>query len=186
MSLINNSTENYSININKKDPHHVSKRTQSDTIAPTVTTQNTQYRFVFCDFSFVLYGYTLNYFLWSNNTLRSGWQEHEVFKISSSLVIILGIGEYDGMSNLIGVTKDYKNIIHTFYKQFGYSVAFYDSNNTFHYCNKTPNDDVDIMIKQTKLQTKDFKIKWNCDEINQYISKIHQILVQNDQGACNW
>ena len=110
---------------------------------------------------------------------NSAWHERELFQISSSLVIILGIGEYDGMPNLIGVTKDYKNIIYTFYKQFGYSVAFYDSKNTLHYCNKKPNTD----IQQTKLQTKDFKIKWCYDEIKEYVTKINQIVAKNNHDS---
>ena len=103
--------------------------------------------------------------------------------IKNALVVILGIGDYDGnMANLIGIPKDYKNLIATFYKVFGYSVLFLDENNELHYCNKKPNHNYDI-TKQTKLKSDKFKIKWGSEEIDDFVDKSRQILTNtNDKG----
>ena len=42
--------------------------------------------------------------------------------ICNPLVVILGIGEYDEWPNLIGVKKDYENMIKIFNKLFKYDI----------------------------------------------------------------
>ena len=46
--------------------------------------------------------------------------------IKNPLVVMMGIGDYDNdvMPPLVGVTRDYLNMIYLFYCQFGYSFAF--------------------------------------------------------------
>ena len=105
--------------------------------------------------------------------------------IKNALVVVVGIGDYDGnMPNLIGIPKDYKNLISTFYKVFGYSVLFLDKNNQLHYCNKKPNqnygNEKNTIIKQTKLKSDKFKIKWTSDEIDDFFDKAQEIWTNTD------
>ena len=87
--------------------------------------------------------------------LYSDWYKQDEFYIKKALIAIIGIGDYNAqMPELIGIERDYKNILSTFYKQFGYSVLFYDTTNHLHYCNTKPHYDIGInnsIIKQTKL-----------------------------------
>ena len=120
----------------------------------------------------------------------SSWRDPATYEINHALVAMLGIGEYCDRDDLIGVTKDYKNIIHTFYKQFGYSIVYYDNHDILQYCNKKPNilnqeesKNDDTLIEQTKLpqenQSKSaFKLNWSVDEIEKFIENVNEI-VQN-------
>ena len=97
--------------------------------------------------------------------------------IRDALVVILGIGKYDGMEDLIGVEKDYKNILHTFYNQFSYSVVFMDDNDKFHYCNLAPKYK---NPHEKKLKSKpSFKIEWTEDEIDDFLNSIQKIVNKN-------
>ena len=93
------------------------------------------------------------------------------------------------MQDLDGITKDYKNLIHVFYKHFGYTVAFYDNENKLQYCNKNPANTVSIFKKQTdsgegknirirqkKLNTSKFKLKWTDDDVYDFIDEIIHII----------
>ena len=103
----------------------------------------------------------------------SEWTQTESYQISKSLVAILGIGDYDGMANLDGIIKDYKNIIHTFYEKFNYSIIFKDSQNKLHYCNRSQNK---------KLKTKQFKIRWSEDEIDDFIQNIVETVTNENNN----
>ena len=103
----------------------------------------------------------------------SMWKGSAKQIVSNPLVVILGIGEYDGMPNLDGVLKDYKNIIYTFYNIFGYSIIFSDNQNKLHYCNK-------YNAKLSKSTTEQFKMNWTIDDIEQFIEKVTNTLDNNN------
>ena len=106
----------------------------------------------------------------------SSWKQPGQYDVRSSLVVLLGIGEYDGMQDLSGVRKDYENLIHVFYKHFGYSVVFYDIENKLHCCNKNPTHCSSELIKQEKLNTNEFKLKWSDDDVYDFIDEIIPII----------
>ena len=102
------------------------------------------------------------------------------------MVVILGIGEYVHDKQLIGMTKDYTNLIYTFYQQFGYSVLVMDNKNNLHYGNKKPSPPpqpqaqsqiCNSQYKQKKLTLKNnFKLKWVVEEIEELIQHTVNIL----------
>ena len=101
------------------------------------------------------------------NTYHSAWGARSRFDVKCSLVVIIGIGDYGGeMPELIGIEKDYNNIIYTFYKQFGYSVVLWDKNNNLCYWNKNGQ----------KQKTKKYKIKWTDEEIYKFIDQVVEIV----------
>ena len=55
--------------------------------------------------------------------------------MNDPLIIMMGIGKYDGMPNLDGITKDYDNIIDTFVKHWKYKIFHRLNDNTFIYTN---------------------------------------------------
>ena len=81
---------------------------------------------------------------------------------------MIGIGKYSGMDDLIGVSKDYDNIFHTFYKQFGYSIILKDEDNNLLYCNK--NND-----KISKLTKRNYKLHWKYDEIEDFVDGVARV-----------
>ena len=117
--------------------------------------------------------------------MHSSWHQQKMVHVKDVLVVILGIGDYDGnMANLIGIPKDYKNLIATFYKVFGYSILFFDDKNQLHYCNKKANHNNNCgnngIAKQTKLKSDKFKIKWSSEEIDDFVDKSRQILINTN------
>ena len=115
----------------------------------------------------------------------STWTEASEYNISNALVVILGIGEYDGMTSLTGVRSDYKNVIFTFYQDYQYSVVYFDTQNTLHYCNRHPKTETNTntnktKFSQTKLKSSDFKLKWDADEIEQFVQNVQDIINNTD------
>ena len=93
------------------------------------------------------------------------------FMMNHPLIVILGIGTYNGLNNLPGVKKDYTNIINTFVKYYQYSVFYQlDDNNTV-YTNK---------MNQIK---NNFKIKWSIDEMETFIENARKHVVQNGHNG---
>ena len=110
----------------------------------------------------------------------SKWKTVKSTHVSNALVAVLGIGEYDGMPNLIGVSKDYFNLIHTFYNHFHYTVAFNDNNKKFNYCNQSIANSK-AKQKQTKdvnckLTNKSFQLKWEYKEIFQFVQNVAKMV----------
>ena len=58
----------------------------------------------------------------SNTDIASEQVKEKIMPICNPLVVILGIGEYDEWPNLIGVKKDYENMIKIFNKLFKYDI----------------------------------------------------------------
>ena len=86
----------------------------------------------------------------------SSWHEQSSYEISNCLVVIFGIGEYDGVNDLSGISQDYKNLVSIFYKQFGYSIEFFGESNKLIYCNKEANK----QLNQIKLKGDINKIEY--------------------------
>ena len=91
--------------------------------------------------------------------------------IYNPIVIILGIGEYDGMQNLIGMTTDYHNIITTFVKYLRYKVFYKLSDNSTIYSNN-PSD-----------LNANYKICWNDDEIDQFVKESRECTQDNKHDS---
>ena len=85
------------------------------------------------------------------------------------LVVILGIGEYDDLPNLEGVTDDYQDVIDAFVDKWKYKVFYQLKNDICVYSNN----------KQEVELKNDYKLKWNCDEIDVFVEKARQQLVNN-------
>ena len=96
----------------------------------------------------------------SNTEIASEWMNEKIMKIYNPLVVILGVGEYDGMPNLIGVKKDYQNLIAIFNKLFKYDILYKLSNNKF-------NDN-----KSNGNINDSFKLKWLSDELLYFIDDV--------------
>ena len=88
----------------------------------------------------------------SNTDIASEWVKEKIMPICNPLVVILGIGEYDEWPNLIGVKKDYENMIKIFNKLFKYDILYKLSNNQF-------NDN-----KSNGNINDSFKLKWLSDD----------------------
>ena len=100
--------------------------------------------------------------------IASSWLSEKTMKLGNPLVVILGIGEYDGMPNLIGVNQDYKNIILIFNKLFGYDILYKLSNDEYNKDKCLGNiDDA-------------FKLQWNCDEIDDFIDDAKELIENKD------
>ena len=97
------------------------------------------------------------------------------YLLNNALVAMIGVGEYDGMPNLDGVVKDYENVIDTFCRYWKYNVLFRLSNDKYIY-----SDDID----QIKLdENKKYKLKWNGDEISQFIEETRKHIVQEKHNG---
>ena len=102
-----------------------------------------------------------------NTEIASQWIHEKTVTILNPLVVILGIGEYDGMPNIIGIKKDYQNMIIIFNKLFKYDILYKLSNNNY---NKN----------QSQGNINDsFKLKWDCDEIDDFIDDV-KIALENE------
>ena len=88
--------------------------------------------------------------------------------MNDPLIVMIGIGKYDGMANLDGVSKDYDNIIDTFVKYWKYKI-FYKSNNTKQYIYTNNIDEIKT----------NYKLEWNGDEIDSFIEESRKFLVKN-------
>ena len=100
----------------------------------------------------------------SSSEVASQWLSENILKIENPLVVILGIGEYSGMPNLDGITKDYQHMIKIFNKLFGYDILYKLKNNQF---NKNKSDG--------NIQD-EFKIRWSIDEVDDFIDESKSIL----------
>ena len=60
----------------------------------------------------------------------------DLYRLDDPLIVIIGVGKYDGMPNLDGVPKDYENIIKTFSMYWKYNVLYKLDNNEFIYTNE--------------------------------------------------
>ena len=98
------------------------------------------------------------------------------------------------MQDLDGIIQDYKNLVLVFYKHFGYSIAFHDNENKLHYCNKkaqnnnnnnsnNSNNNSKVDIKQTKLSTSKFQLKWTEDDVCDFVDEITEIISTGEHDS---
>ena len=91
------------------------------------------------------------------------------FIIYDPLVVILGIGKYNGLPDLPGVTKDYQNVINTFVNCWKYKVFYQLNDNTNMYTNE---------INEVKCSN-NYKLQWNIDEIEAFVENARKRIVKN-------
>ena len=87
------------------------------------------------------------------------------------LIVMMGISEYEGMANLAGIPRDYDNFINTFVTYWKYKIFYRLSDNTCIYTND-----------KNELKT-DYKLKWNGDEIEQFIEESRKCIVKNKHNG---
>ena len=88
--------------------------------------------------------------------------------MNDPLIVMMGIGEYTGMDNLDCVSKDYDNIIVKCWK---YKIFYKLNNNNSIYTNKM--NDMD----------NEYKLKWNGDDIDNFIEEARKHVVQNKHNG---
>ena len=94
--------------------------------------------------------------------------------IFNPIIVILGIGEYDFDvgDNLIGIPKDYRNIIHSMNHCHGYSYIYQTKSNKLIHetkqgqCFKSVNDEIENTCKK----------KWSSDEIEEFNENVRDII----------
>ena len=97
------------------------------------------------------------------------------YQLNDVLVAIIGISEYNGMPNLDGVIRDYENVIKTFSTHWKYNILFQLKNDKYIYTND---------IKTLKLnENKDYKLKWNGDDIDGFVEVTRKHLVQQSHNG---
>ena len=134
------------------------------------------------------------------STHVQSWKPVEVCYICNPLVVLLGIGKYDGHLDLNGVKTDYKNMVHTFHDVWGYSIIYKtslenenklikpeskpfklsnDNNNNNNSNNNKVNSNINkninakIKNQSCKCQQKRYyKLEWTCEEIDEYCQHI--------------
>ena len=128
------------------------------------------------------------------------WNPENKYIISNCLIAILGIGKYNGMHDLIGVSTDYKNLLYTFYQQMKYSACFMDNKNSFQYFNrsiskskskskskrKSSKDKSQLKPGDNNLKpimSQAFKLEWSDDEIDDFIKNVKKTAVENKHDS---
>ena len=100
------------------------------------------------------------------------------YRICDPLVVMVGIGDYDDeLQNLIGITKDYKNMFYTFNNIYNYSLFYQTKDNEQIYVKNRI-----LNLKKEHLSQK-IKVKWNDNEIIDFFIKARDIVVQNKHDS---
>ena len=113
--------------------------------------------------------------------IASQWLQEKTYTIKNPLVVMLGIGIYDGLNNLIGIPKDYQNVIKIFHRKFGYDILYKLSNNKYN----TDNVNVNVSSSSTSKQNSNntsFKLKWDIDEIDSLVDKARTLILSQDKN----
>ena len=106
------------------------------------------------------------------------WQSLKCYTICDPLVLMVGIGEYhDNLQNLIGMTKDYKNMIYTFNNKYHYSMFYQTNKNKMIYTGEK------IVNLDNEHISQINKIEWSCDEILEYFIAARDIIVSNKHDS---
>ena len=123
----------------------------------------------------------------TSNISSIHFAQKDFYQIQNPLVIVLGIGDYDGMP-LIGMKTDYKNMIHVFNQMFGYTMFYRIKKKT-----QAKNDKTKLQSNSNSTQEKNmivdgyggtiqyglrFKTYWNCDDIKQFVLNGQQLIKQ--------
>ena len=96
------------------------------------------------------------------------------FVVNDALIVFLGIGDYENLpTNLVGVSKDYHNILNTFVETWGYT-AFYKTDKNFSiYTNE---------IGMVKLNN-NYKLNWSIDEIEKFVEEARMYVSFNKHNG---
>ena len=106
------------------------------------------------------------------------WDSIKYYTIKDPLVVMVGIGDYHGdLQNLIGMSKDYKNMIYTFNNKYNYSFYYQTDENKIMY---TKNSIVDL---QTESISTTIKLEWNEDEILDFFESARNVIVKNNHDS---
>ena len=106
-----------------------------------------------------------------HNTIdRDKWRQ-DVFTIKDPLIVMLGIGKYDGEPDLIGVPIDYRNMKYVFNFKFGYSMFYRCDDNTNKYCENKCDFENEC--------EDNFKTEWSNKEIESFVNDARKQLVEN-------
>ena len=101
------------------------------------------------------------------NTQATTWSTD--FVLDNPLIVILGIGEYDKdvFPTLIGVRKDYINIIYGLAQHQRYDCMYFNGDN-----------ELVVLDKKSSVEDWDmeFKLRWSCDEIDSFIEEISDLI----------
>ena len=92
--------------------------------------------------------------------------------INNPLVAVIGIGEYDGLPNLVGINKDYENLIYTFHKMYKHNILYCNNNNKI--------KDIKSFDQSGKSN---YKIRWTSDEIDLFLEKAKNKLKTKEYDA---
>ena len=97
----------------------------------------------------------------------------EPITMDDPLIVMLGIGEYDGLPNLAGVVKDYGNILKTFINKWMYKVFYRLNNNRDIYTNN---------VFEFKRNS-NYKLKWTIEEIEDFVEQARKYIVKNKHNG---
>ena len=95
--------------------------------------------------------------------------------IEKPLIIMLGIGEFDGMPNLTdSVKRDYMNVIHTFCDIWGYTILYATDDGAMRYMNRNT-------LNGEYFQN--FKMKWSATEIEKFTEIAREQIISNEHDS---
>ena len=87
------------------------------------------------------------------------------------LIVIMGIAKFDELPNLDGVSKEYKIVIDTFVNCWKYKVFYQLNDNTCIYTNNT--DEI----------KRNYKLRWDCDDIDLFAEKSRNCVIENKHNG---
>ena len=121
-----------------------------------------------------------NYGLDAKSALaKNSHVQKKIRELKNVLVVILGIGEYDNniFGNLVGVSKDYFNIIHCFHECHGFDCIYYNKNNKLVTMNQS---------SQTEDWDIDYKLRWKESEIKAFIQQSRNFVIACTQPKVSY
>ena len=101
-------------------------------------------------------------------------QTDDLCWIKNGLVGMIGISEYDELTNLDGVVSDYNNIINTFVKLYKYKILYKLNDNSLVYTNN---------INEINTEKNNFKLKWSDKDIDIYLEELREKLISNKHDS---
>ena len=93
---------------------------------------------------------------------------------SCPLVVMIGIGKFVTIADLVGVSRDYSNVLFSLNYTRGYHCVYYTPKNELKWINKRIGHNKD-------LSSKNFKTKWSKNEIIQFIKDVKNLLINYEK-----
>ena len=91
--------------------------------------------------------------------------------VKDALVVIVGVGEYNGLQNLDGIVRDYDHFLNVFVSRWQYKVLYKTSDNAIVYTNDKKEID------------SNYKLRWDVDEIELFVEEVRKCIVTNKHDA---